>query len=197
MIKNMLIDNNDLHFSKLDLPLLIHGDDGYGASLFSVSVMADLYAQGANVVFLCGYHMARDEFDMQTQAKQDSVTVSDGFVAAEVENKRVIFVPSEQPELLRQVLESLGNSDKRIIYLKNFDLFDESIFSAIENLPNLVIMGDIDKCPYKNRLLDKNWATQIFFSSPKTEVQLKIPKLEKYKGFMKSDSKEGIVSLVQ
>ena len=71
MIKKMLFNERELHFAKSDLPLLIHGDDGYGASLFSVSIMADLYAQGANIVFLCGYDMARDQFVLQTQSKQD------------------------------------------------------------------------------------------------------------------------------
>jgi len=41
MIKKIMLDSKDLHFSKADLPLLIHGDDGYGDSLLSVSVMAD------------------------------------------------------------------------------------------------------------------------------------------------------------
>lgn len=197
MIKKMLLNNYDLHFSKADLPLLIHGDDGYGASLFSVSVMADLYAQSANIVFLCGYHMARDEFDLQTQSKQDSVIVREGFEAAALETKRVIYIPSEQPELLQQVLESLGGSNERVVFFKNFDLFDESVFRAVKKLSNVVIMGNIDKCSYENELLDKNWETQIYFSIPETEVQTKIPELEKYTGYLKSSNKEGIVSLVQ
>ncbi|MCA9332818.1 hypothetical protein KDA00_03010 [Candidatus Saccharibacteria bacterium] len=197
MIKKMLIDNNDLHFSQVDLPLLIHGNDGYGASLFSMSVMADLYAQDVNIVFLCGYHMARDEFDLQTQSKQNSVIVDNNFNAQAIMGKRVIFIPSEQPELLGQVLEVLSDSEERVVFFKNFDLFDESVFSAVENLSKLVMMGDIDKCTYRNKLLDKNWATQIYFSMPEIEVQIRIPELEKYKGYLKSNDKEGIVSLVQ
>lgn len=197
MIKKILLDDNGLHFSNNDLPLLIHGDDGYGASLFSVSVMADMYAQGANIVFLCGYHMARDEFDLQTQSNQVSVIVSENFEIAELKAKRVIFIPSERPELLGQVLQSLGESDKRIVFIKNFDLFDKSIFSVVENVPNLVMMGNIDECAYKAELLDKSWTTEIYFSVPQTEVQMNIPELKKYKGYLKSNSKEGIVSLIQ
>lgn len=197
MIKKMLLNNNDLHFSKADLPLLIHGDDGCGASLFSVSVMADLYTQGADIVFLCGYHMARDEFNLQTQSIRDSTIVSKGFSGAGFKDKRVIFIPSEQPELLGQVLEALGDSNERIVFFKNFDLFDESVFLCVQNLVNVVMMGNIDKCSYKTELLDKNWTTQIFFSKAQSAPQLKIPELEKYKAYLKSDDKDGVVSLVQ
>lgn len=197
MIKKMLIDNDELHFSNTDLPLMIHGDDGYGASLFSVSVIADLYEQGASIVFLCGYHMARDEFDLQTQSKKDSIIIGEDFSAQEIEGKRVIFIPSEHPKLLGQMLEALSDSEERVVFFKNFDLFDTNIFSAVENVPNLVMMGNIDKCIYKAKLFNKDWATQILFSMPQTEMHIKAPKLEKYKGFIKSDSKEGIVSLVQ
>ncbi len=185
MLKKMLLNGEDLHFSKQNLPLLIHGDDGYGASLFSVSVVADLYAQGANLVFLCGYHMARDEFKEQTQSEDDSI------------DKRVVFIPSEHPELLGDALGSLNDSAERVIFLKNFDLFDEKIFSFVKDLPNLVMMGNIDKCSYAAELLDKRWATQIYFSMPQTTAQTKIPKLEKYKGYLESNDKEGVVSLVQ
>jgi hypothetical protein len=197
MIKQMLLGTAELHLAKPDLPLLIHGIDGNGASLFSVSVLADLYAQGANIVFLCGYHMARDEFDLQTQSKQDSVVASEGFNPADIASKRVIFIPSDKPELLDQVLKSLSDSDERIIFFKNFDLFDHSVFSAVENLSNLVIMGDIDRCSYKTKVLNQKWATQLYFSIPKTEVKTKVPELEKYKGYLKSDSRKGMVSLVK
>lgn len=193
----MSLDGVSLHFAKSDLPMLIHGKDVYGASLFSVSVMADLYAQGTNIVFLCGYHMARYEFDLQTQSRQDSVVASEGFNPGEIEGKRVIFIPSDQPELLVQVLGSLSKPDERVIFFKNFDLFDESVFSTVENLSNVVMMGDIDKCTYKSKLVSKSWETQIFFSVPQTEMQMKIPHPEKYKGYMKSNSKNGIVSLIQ
>jgi len=197
MLKTMFMDDSELHIANSDLPLLIHGDDGHGASLFSVSVMADLYARGAKLVFLCGYHMARDEFELQTQSKQDSIIVSEDFEAAKVESKRVIFIPSKQPELLRQVLESLSDSDERVVFFKNFDLFDDSVFAVVEKLSNVVVMGNIDNCSYKTELLAKNWVTQVYFSVPQIEVQTKIPELEKYKGYLKSDNKEGVVSLAQ
>lgn len=195
MIKKILFQDKDLHFSSTDFPILIHGDDGFGASLFSVCVMADLYEQGANIVFLCGFHMAREEFNQQTHSDQDSILVDDEFTAADIESKRVIFIPSNQPELLAKVLKTLSDTQDRVIFFKNFDLFDKSIYSTLDSLSNVVMMGNIDACAYKKELLDKKWMTQIYFSTPTSNVDLVFPLLEKYNGYLTSDSRAGIVRL--
>ncbi|MCA1806803.1 MAG: hypothetical protein LC687_02905 [Actinobacteria bacterium] len=195
MPKKTLLNAEELHFSKSDLPLMIHGDEGCGASLFSISVVADLYDQGSDLIFLCGYPMARDEFEAQTQSKDDSILVSDNFDVDLIKTKRVIFIPSEQPELLAEVVASLDDSDERIIFYKNFDLFDESVFSVLEDLSNIVMMGNIDIPSHKGKLLNKKWASQLYFSVPQTDVSVDIPALEKYKGYLKSENREGIVTL--
>ena len=80
-MKQILLDGQTISLTKDNLPMLIQGADGNGASLFSVSVIANLYAQGAKLLFLCGYHMARDEFIEQTGAEADTILVqgSDDF----------------------------------------------------------------------------------------------------------------------
>lgn len=75
MVKKILLDNNEINFSETDLPILIHGKEhsGAGASLFTVSLMANLYIQGSKMLFLSGYHMARDELLAQVGDENDSI----------------------------------------------------------------------------------------------------------------------------
>ncbi len=175
--------------------MLIHGDDGRGASLFSVSVIADLYDQGSGIIFLCGYHMARDEFDLQTNSKHDAVIIEEGFDPVEVQKKRVIFVPTERSDLLGTVIETVADANERVVFFKNFDLFETSVFKNIENLSSIVLMGNIDKCAFRSDVLGKDWASQVYFSVPQTDVGAKIRSVDKYKGYFFSADKEGVVSV--
>lgn len=197
MTKNILLNDKQFHFSKQNLPLLIHGEDGSGASLFSISCVADLYDQGFNIIFLCGYHMARDEFELQTKSRSESVVLAKNTDADLLRGKRVVSIPSEEPELLEYALKLLGNTHNQVVFFKNFDLFDETVFSAVRNLPSLIMMGNIDSCSYATRLPDKQWMSQVYFSIPETIPNLKIPALEKYKGYLKCGETEGTVSLAQ
>lgn len=196
MSKKILLNKQAFHFLKDDLPFLIHGDDGHGASLFSVSVMADLYTQGANLLFLCGYHMARDEFITQTDSTEESKLVTKQDEIKGASSKRVIFVAKETPEFFIEMIKTLPDINERIIFFKNFDLFDASVFEVVENLPKLVLMGDIDKCPYKDRLMQKSWVTRAYFSVPNYQPGLKLPELPKYSGYLFSADRQAVVSLV-
>ncbi|MFC1751507.1 hypothetical protein ACFL2V_22310, partial [Pseudomonadota bacterium] len=61
MIKPILLNQSPLSVSKSNLPFLIHGQDGKGASLFTVTLVAHLFKQNHKIIFLSGYPMARDE----------------------------------------------------------------------------------------------------------------------------------------
>mgnify|MGYP003600853254 FL=1 len=196
MLKQILLNSKRFHIQQKDLPVLIHGDSGIGASLFSVSLVSDLHKQGLDVFFLSGYSWARNEFEEQTGAK--GVFIDSNFSnATNIARKKVIFIPSEQPELLVGLLDRLNDAPERVIFFKNFELFEEPIFLRIKSLPNLVLMGNLDKCSYADQLVAKNWQTKIFFSASKQISDVKLPPLEKYQGYLESTAQNGIVSLKQ
>src|SRR5688572_20800369 len=67
-MKTIYLDGDELHFGAEDLPVLIHGADSSGASLYTITLAADLYASGTGFLFLCGYPMAEQEFTRQVGA---------------------------------------------------------------------------------------------------------------------------------
>ena len=71
MLKKILLDNQEFHFTKSHLPTLIHGEEHVGASLFTLTMLADLYTQGSKVIALTAYPMAIEEFDKQTGSDEN------------------------------------------------------------------------------------------------------------------------------
>lgn len=166
-----------MHFTENDLPILIHGADHAGSSLFTISLITDLYSQGSKILFFTGYHVAKDEFIKQVGEPQDD---------------RVIFVKGTEPlEFLRNVKE-LEDINERVILIKNIDLFDQSILDAVIDKNKLVISGDIEKVHYIEHLLAKKFKTKILFSPASFE---KIPELQQWNGYLIGDDKRGEVSL--
>ncbi len=166
MNKKILLNNKEFFFTSMDLPCLIHGADHAGASLFTVTMMADVFRQGEKIIFISGYQMARDEFLSQTNADE----------------KRVIFLQKDNIDLFPSLVSSLPDLDERIVLIKNIDLFDQSIFNHVKNHPKLILSGDIDRCSYKEDVLKISFKTKIFFSIPQINVNVTVPELSKYHG---------------
>ena len=155
MKKGLLLNNSPWNFTVDDLPCLVHGKDKVGSSLFTVSLVADLYSQGSKFLFLSGYHMARDEFISQTREPENTILIEDQSSIQSAESKRTIFIPRERMELFIKAIERLTDIQDRIVLIKNFDLFDESIFKAVEKNNKLILSGDLDKCLYKEKVISK------------------------------------------
>ena len=196
-MKTILLNGKPIDFSKQDLPLLIHGGEGTGSSLFSVSIMAQLYKQGAKILFISGYHMARDEFKEQVGPELDSILIEGEKDIAAAKDKRVIFVPFEQRKLLTKLLAELPDIGDRTIFFKNFDLFDADITEEILENSACIIQGDLTKDTHVLSYIPVHWSTEIYFSQPPEAFSSQVPELEKYTGFMVSEQKgrRGIVSL--
>lgn len=191
----ILFEGKALSFGRGDLPLIIHGEDGNGASLFSISVMANLYNLGTKLLFISGYPMARDELKEQIGSTIDAILIESEVDLAKAHTKRVIFVPAGKQELFIRLLNELPDIAERIIYFKNYDLFDASVFDAVRKYPACVMQGDLNKVPNLANYIGTNWATKIYFSQPPELFDDKVPQLPKYNGFLRQDSKSGTVSL--
>lgn len=195
MKKNILLNNSEFHFSMSDLPCLIHGVDHAGASLFTVIMMVDLYRQSNKILFVSGYHMARDEFISQTDVSDEIIHLQKEEQFTEAIQKKVVFIQKENISLLQSFVKILPDFNERVVLLKNFDLFDESVFRSLMSSQHIVLSGDLDRCSYAEEIIQLLFKTKIFFSVPKTNLEIQIPSLSKYQGFMQTENRNGHLSI--
>lgn len=193
-MKTLLLNNQVFHFVETDLPILIHGRDKTGASLFTVSAIANLYTQGQKILFLSGYHMARDEFLDQTKANNKALLIENRDLLQKMPLPQTIFIKRETPELFIEAIQTLPDINERVVLIKNFDLFDSALFEAAKNT-KLILSGDIDRCAFKDKIAGISWKTKILFSQPEVNANITLPALEKYEGYLRGVNKEGVVSL--
>lgn len=194
-MKNILLNNQQYHFSLNQLPIFIHGSATTGSSLFTISLVADLYRQGNKILFTSGYHMARDEFISQTEGKAETVLIEDITQIDTNTDAEVIFVKRETPEAFMKLINRLKDIDERIILIKNFELFDKEVFESIKDKHSFILSGDIDNCAYKEEVLKTKFITEILFSQPTVDIGKILPRLEKYQGYMWGNEDTGVTRL--
>ena len=51
-MNKILVNQEELYITEKDLPILIHGEDGSGASLYTVTLAVNLFSQDSPIVFL-------------------------------------------------------------------------------------------------------------------------------------------------
>lgn len=175
-MNKILLNGNIFKCKESDLPFLIHGEEKAGSSLFTVTLAANLFSTGCKLLFLTGYVMAKEEFLKQTQS---------------TENKNIIFCLKDQTENFINYLNTLPDMQERIIAIKNIDLFDERIFDLVSENEKIIISGDISRCIFKDKILNKDFKTKVFFSKLENTT---IPNLQKYEGFLEKDNITGIVT---
>lgn len=169
----LLLDKKEFNFTENNFPILIHGEDKSGASLYTITTAVDFYKQNLKIIFLCGYEQAKEEFVKQVGTIDD----------------KIIFFVKEEVEEFRKLLTK---SDDIIIIIKNIELFGENIFDLVSEKTKLIISGDITKCSFVNKILEKPFKTKIFFSKLK---DINIPQLQKYEAYLLSDNLSGIATL--
>jgi len=183
MVKKILLNGSKHDFGINDLPMLIHGKQGVGASLFTVSLVAGLYEQGIGVVFLSGFPMAREELVEQIGNDKNVVLAEH-----KLSDSKIIFIPRERSDLLAQAANTLPNFKERVVLIKNIDLFDKKPFESVRHHQRLILSGDLDKCCYSEEILNTKFATKVSFSVSEAKLGVVLPKLKKYQGYFKGEA---------
>jgi hypothetical protein len=176
-MNKILLNEKEFNFTENNFPILIHGEDKSGASFYTISIAVNLFLKNLPIVFLCGYPMAEEEF--RKQVNQD------------YGKDRIIFYTKERISEFKEFVADQNNQE-RIIFIKNIELFDEDIFNLISSKNKIILSGDINKCSFKDKILNKKFNTKIFFS-PFNDV--KLPALQKYEGFLVSSNSEGVTKV--
>ncbi len=178
-MNEILLDGSNFECNKNNLPLLIHGEDKAGASLFTITFAANLFASSSKLLFLTGYHMAKEEFLKQVGSSYKS-------------NNSVIFCSKDKVEEFTKLATTLPDINERVVIIKNIDLFDEKTFDLISNKQKIIISGNISKCAFKDKILHMKFKTKVIFS----EIEVtRIPELQKYEGFLMKGNISGIATV--
>lgn len=185
-------------FLESDLPILIHGIDKAGASLFSVTVATQFFLNNKKILFLTAYPMAKEEFLSQVagSGKENQVFYleSPGDISNVVHFNGVI-VRSGDWKLCLAVLETLSDIEQRIIFIKNIEsILTKELFLAVKMRDKLILSGDVDKTGFAEEIIVLHFKTKIIFSPPKENVGVDIPILDRYVGFI-AGREHGLIKL--
>ncbi len=167
----IILDNKEVpELVPASLPMLVHGHEGSGASMYTIALAAKWFTQGREIKFLCGYPMAEKEF-----------TTLVG------EHKSAIFYTQEKIEQFKQ---DVINSDALVV-IKNIELFGVDVIKAI-NTKLFIVSGDFSKCSFKEELDKIPFASEVYFSQLNNK---ELPPLKKYEGLVISGEFQGLTRL--
>lgn len=168
----ILLNNSEYNFKTSELPCLIHGEEGSGASLFSISLMANFFEQNEKILFICAFPHAKEEMEKQTNV---------------IGGVNIIYITGQEEPQISKIIDTISDIDERVILLKNIETFPTSVFEKLKSHKNLVLSGDLNKCEFKEEILKLDFKTKIMFSDSDVELQ-------KYEGYL-SGEQTGIVKL--
>lgn len=175
-MKKIFVNEKEFEFTKDNLPALIHGEDHAGASFYTISLIANLFRQGCEIIVLCGYVMAHEQFKEQ---------IGDF-------NGKYVLYTKEKISDFKEMLLSSQDKDDQVFLLKNVELFDEDIVNLVQKKEKYIISGDFNKCMFEEKIIKKHFTTKIFFSN---FPGINTPPLDKYEGFFVSDKTQSITKL--
>jgi len=196
MNTKILLDDNSLQLTEDYLPLLISYAEKSGGTQFSLNVISDLFLSGSKIIFLTAYPMATDDFLESTKHSEYGITRLTSVSDIEGnENVQAIMIDSGNEKLFLETVNSLQDIDSRILFVKNFELYSGDLIKKCISFEKIILSGNIDRCELKDEVLKKEYSTTVLFSQPEAEIQLKVPNLEKYSGYMWSKDSEGVVKI--
>lgn len=172
---NILLDNKPIEtLLPESLPMLIHGADKSGASMYTIALAAKWFSQSYDILFLCGFPMAEEAFSKLVDREKGQAD---------------FFTKEQVAEFIKK---AESTTDKTIIVIKNIELFDNEPLQAILDKKQIILSGDINKASVKDDILGISFASKVYFSE---FANVDISNLAKYSGLMISNNYSGITKL--
>lgn len=193
-MNKILLNEKNFHFSEADLPCLIHYSEGTGGSHFSVTMIADMFSNGSKILFLTAYPMAKDNFLQQISGNENKVLIATQKYKLTTD-KQAILIESGNQNLFLEALNHLDDINERIIFIKNFETFNDKVILAVINRQRLVMSGNLDASKDKNTISEKHFQTIIQFSKSEIKLTKNYPGLEKYSGYFWQNDRDGLIKI--
>jgi len=191
-----MLDTEPYSFTSEDLPALIHGEPRAGASLFTLSLLSELFRQGEPILFLSEQEEAKNEFLTLTD-NPDIFTLSSEEEVMIAQEHHVIHITKGHELLLPHLLENLPDKMERVILIKNIEMFSSDTIALFYRHPLVIFSGDLNKSADKESLLQLKFNAKFFFSPLHNDIRLTLPPLERYHGYFLGRISQGIVHLDQ
>lgn len=137
--------------------------------------------------------MAREELLHQIWTNEVCDVVQESDIDSISDNKSII-VQSGNKELRQKVISKLANKQDYVIFVKNIEVYDNSLFKSIGMQQKLILSWNVDACDYKEKIIQKNRDSKIVFT-PLELLAAKIPNLEKYESYFISKHQNGILRM--
>jgi len=194
MIDNILLDDEEYHFSENELPCLIIYKEKSGGSHLTITLIADLFLRGSKILFLTAYPMAKDNFLQQIKNKENQITyIKKEKDLINAERSQAIILKSGEEKLYLNAIKKISDIHERIILIKNIEIFSDKLINQSLKMKKIILSGDIDACHNKKQISNKTYKTIIAFSQPKTKLPISIPQLKKYQGHLSNNNKKGLI----
>ena len=194
---DILLNNNSHTFTSEDLPALIHGERGAGASLFSVSFLAQLYAQGEPLFILSSGEDVKEEVLTYLKNPDDLGEITSESDIATIHDKQVIYLSSTLQDLVSKTISELEDFSERIVLVNKFDGFEKDTLALLYGHSKTIYCGDLNVSEAKEPLLQLKYMAKIFYSPLHNDFRLTLPDLEKYHGYYQGRIDQGNISLQQ
>lgn len=161
--------NEPVIFTESDLPMLIHGAQGTGASFFSIVLFVDFIKRGYKILFFTAYPMAKEALFEQLVGSGVEPFIIDGLEKLDgAEVKQVLVIQSGNRELCEAALLRLKDIEERVILIKNCDTeLDQELFTLIQSSSRVVLSGDVDVSEMRNKILSWPHQSSLLFSALK------------------------------
>ncbi len=187
-----IASNIEVVFTENNLPVMVHGREGSGASLFSITLAVSLYTSGNKLLVFTAYPMAREEFMNQIENPEKVFYLDKEENLAQALEHQCIFLESGNLELFKRVISHQEELSDRIVFIKNIETIAEPIFNYIKDF-KLIISGDFDSNNTQVEFKTLSYRSKIFLSEMEGET---IPSLEKYQACLKLHGEEKILTIV-
>lgn len=196
MNNQILLGNEPYNATETELPCLITYGDKMGGSHMSVTLIANLFLQGSKILFLTAYPMAKENFLEQVGLDHSEIVFVDTLSELDqAKNTRAIMLESGNEVLFLEVAKKLSDLHERVVFIKNMEVFSEPVIDICLGLEKVILSGNIDTCIAKEKILQKHFQTIIAFNQPEISFPLSVSPMEKYCGFLLSNTNTGIISI--
>lgn len=185
-MKQIVIDGTPYNFAASDLPLMIHGNEKAGASLFSVNAAVSICKSGNTLFFWSAYPMAKEEFYKEVGAAGPGIRRIKSADEITGDEPRILVMEDESPEALSASLHKIDAN--RVLFVKNFEVLPEELRKELLKKELLVIAGDLKGVLAKEEV--QRFRTQASFS---LYPDVDIPAFQKYEGFIVGRGKIGLL----
>lgn len=192
MANRILLNNNEFHINRSDLPCLITYREKSGGSQLSISLIADMFLRGEKILFITAFPPGKENFLAQIKGSEEKTSYITSIDQLDA-SVQAIILESGNGKLLLGAINTLPDIDNRIIFIKNIETFENDVFKTILGNKKMILSGDIDACVDKELITNNNFASIIAFSQPETPIPAVVPPLEKYVGFFHCRNKEGLI----